>query len=103
MLALADHLGVEHARLTEAIGGGPLDAPLAMAKFNKMDEADYGPEFPLEWALKDVDLALDATADTGDTPLPALRALSERWHLGVDHGQGRMDLSAARLALEPGP
>jgi 3-hydroxyisobutyrate dehydrogenase len=53
-------------------------------------------EFPLEWALKDVDLALGA-ADGGGLPL--LAALSRQWHTAVDTGHGREDISAARLAL----
>ena len=61
-----------------------------------MKEGDYAPEFPLEWALKDVDLALDA-AD-GDPP-PLLAALSRQWRAAVEAGLGRQDVSAARLAL----
>jgi 3-hydroxyisobutyrate dehydrogenase-like beta-hydroxyacid dehydrogenase len=29
-------------------------------KFHKMDRGDFAAEFPLEWALKDVDLVIDA-------------------------------------------
>ena len=95
---LARRLGVDIARLDEAIEGGPLDAPIADAKLHKMERGDYAPEFPLEWALKDVDLAIEA-AD-GET-LPLLAALSRQWHAAVDAGHGREDVSAARLALAP--
>jgi 3-hydroxyisobutyrate dehydrogenase len=95
-LELASQLGIDAARLAEAIEGGPLDAPIADAKLHKMESADFAPEFPLEWALKDVDLAI-AAAD-GDT-LPLLVALSQQWHAAVDDGHGREDVSAARLAL----
>jgi 3-hydroxyisobutyrate dehydrogenase len=54
------------------------------------------PEFPLEWALKDVDLAIGAA---GDDELPLLAALSRQWRAAVDAGHGREDISAARLAL----
>ena len=94
--ALADQLGVDAATLDAAIEGGPLDAPLADAKLHKMQRADYSPEFPLEWALKDVDLAL--TAAQPDT-LPALAALSGAWHTAVKAGHGREDVAAAVLAL----
>ncbi len=93
---LAKRLGVDSASLAEAIEGGPLDAPIADAKLHKMESGDFAPEFPLEWALKDVDLAIDA-AD-GAT-LPLLAALSRQWHAAVDAGHGREDVSAARLAL----
>ncbi len=93
---LATLLGIDSARLAEAIEGGPLDAPLADAKLHKMEQGDYAPEFPLEWALKDVDLAL-AAAD--GTSLPLLAALSRQWRAAVEAGHGRQDISAARLSL----
>ena len=95
-MELADRLGIGHQQVAEAIEGGPLDAPIADAKLHKMDRQDYAAEFPLEWALKDVDLAISA-AD-GDTP-PLLGALSRQWHAAVAAGYGRQDISAARLAL----
>jgi 3-hydroxyisobutyrate dehydrogenase len=84
---LARRLGIDVAALDAAIEGGPLDAPIADA------------EFPLQWALKDVDLALAAGGGTG---LPLLAALSRQWHAVVDAGHGREDVSAARLGLSEG-
>ena len=95
-LELAGQLGVDGSKLAEAIEGGPLDAPIADAKLHKMERGDFAPEFPLEWALKDVDLAISAA---GDDELPLLAALSRQWHAAVDAGHGREDVSAARLAL----
>lgn len=95
-MELADRLGIGHQQLAEVIEGGPLDAPIADAKFHKMDQRDFAAEFPLEWALKDVDLAISAAR--GDT-LPLLAALSGQWHTAVAAGHGRQDVSAARLAL----
>jgi 3-hydroxyisobutyrate dehydrogenase len=95
-LALARHLGIDISDLNAAIEGGPLDAPIAGAKLHKMESADFAPEFPLQWALKDVDLAI-RSADT--TPLPVLAALSRQWHRAVNAGHGRQDISAAILAL----
>ena len=63
-----------------------------------MERGDFAAEFPLEWALKDVDLAISAA---GDDKLPLLAALSRQWHAAVDAGHGREDVSAARLALGP--
>src|SRR5580693_7853516 len=79
-LELAAQLGVDAAKLAEAIEGGPLDAP----------------EFPLEWALKDVDLAI---AEAPGAMLPLLAALSRQWRATVDAGHGREDVSVARLGL----
>jgi 3-hydroxyisobutyrate dehydrogenase len=95
-MELADRLGIGHQQLAEVIEGGPLDAPIADAKLHKMDRQDYAAEFPLEWALKDVDLAISAAGD--QTP-PLLAALSGQWHAAVAAGHGRQDISAARLAL----
>jgi 3-hydroxyisobutyrate dehydrogenase len=95
-LELAAQLGVDDAKLAEAIEGGPLDAPIADAKLHKMVRGDFAPEFPLEWALKDVDLAIGLAGDDG---LPLLAALSRQWRAAVDAGHGRDDVAAARLAL----
>jgi 3-hydroxyisobutyrate dehydrogenase len=98
-MELADQLGIGHQQLADCIAGGPLDAPIADAKLHKMDRGDYGAEFPLEWALKDVDLAIGAVG--GQAP-PLLAALSAQWHAAVAAGHGRQDISAARLALGSG-
>ena len=97
-LELAGRLGIDDAKLAEAIEGGPLDAPIADAKLHKMARGDFAPEFPLEWALKDVDLAIAAA---GGDALPVLAALSRQWRAAVEAGHGREDVSAARLALPP--
>jgi 3-hydroxyisobutyrate dehydrogenase len=95
-LELASRLGIDPAKLDDVIEDGPLDAPIADAKLHKMERGDFAPEFPLEWALKDVDLALRAAG--ADTP-PLLAALARHWRAAVDAGHGREDISAARLAL----
>jgi 3-hydroxyisobutyrate dehydrogenase len=95
-LELASQLGIDGSQLDEVIEGGPLDAPIADAKLHKMEQGDFAPEFPLEWALKDVDLAIGVA---GGDSLPLLAALSRQWRAAVDAGHGREDVSAARLAL----
>jgi 3-hydroxyisobutyrate dehydrogenase len=95
-LELGSQLGIDPAGLDAVIEGGPLDAPLADAKLHKIVRGDFTPEFPLEWALKDVDLAIEAA---NGTRLPMLQALSAQWRLAVEAGYGRDDVSAARLAL----
>jgi len=99
-LELASGLGVDPSGLAGVIEGGPLDAPIADAKLHKMQTGDYAPEFPLEWALKDVDLAIQ-TAD--DDRLPLLEGLSRQWRAAVQAGHGREDVSAVRLAVGSRP
>jgi 3-hydroxyisobutyrate dehydrogenase len=98
-LELAARLGIDPDKVEEAIAGGPLDAPIADAKLHKMEAGDFAPEFPLEWALKDVDLALAEAGMGADVALPLLTALSRQWRAAVEAGHGREDVSAARLAL----
>jgi 3-hydroxyisobutyrate dehydrogenase len=96
MMELADRFDIAHEQLSEVIEGGPLEAPAARAKFHKMDGGDFAAEFPLQWALKDIDLAIAAA---GAATPPLLAALSGQWHTAVAAGHGRQDVSAARLAL----
>ena len=84
-LELASRVGIDDGELAEAIEGGPLDAPIADAKLHKIERGDFAPEFPLEWALKDVDLAIEAA---GEDQLPLLAALSRQWRAAVDAGHG---------------
>ncbi|HTV99065.1 MAG TPA: NAD(P)-dependent oxidoreductase [Streptosporangiaceae bacterium] len=98
-LELAGRFGIDAGQLGEAIEGGPLDAPIADAKLHKMERGDFAPEFPLQWALKDVDLAIAAA---GASPPPLLAALSRQWHAAVDAGHGREDIAAAVLTLHGG-
>jgi 3-hydroxyisobutyrate dehydrogenase len=98
ILELADRFDIDAQQLARVIEGGPLDAPVANAKFHKMVSRDFAAEFPLEWALKDVDLALGAA---GARAPALLSALSDQWHAAVAAGHGREDISAARLAVGP--
>jgi 3-hydroxyisobutyrate dehydrogenase len=95
-LELASRLDIDADKLAAAIAGGPLDAPIVDAKLHQMEAGDFAPEFPLQWAVKDVDLALSAA---GGDSLPLLAALSRQWHAAVSEGHGREDVAAARLAL----
>jgi 3-hydroxyisobutyrate dehydrogenase len=95
-VALADGLGITRDELRQALSGGPLAAPAAIAKLAKIEADDYAPEFPLALALKDVDLALAATLSR----LPGIAAIGDQWHLAVGQGLGDLDISAASLALQ---
>jgi 3-hydroxyisobutyrate dehydrogenase len=94
--ALADDLGIAHADFVDALDGGPLATPWAFDKLRKIDARDFGPEFSLAWATKDVELALDSVTHH----LPALAAIGEQWRGAVDDGYGALDVSGARLALD---
>ncbi len=97
IMALADSLGVDRREVLDFLSGGNMAAPFAQTKFRKMDAGDDSPDFSLQWALKDIRLALDAASDR---PLPVLGAISERWQALVDEGLGALDVSAARHGLD---
>ena len=69
--------------------------PAAAAKFAKMDAGDDSPDFALQWALKDIRLAMDASGRR----LPRLEVIRERWTALVGQGLGDRDVSAARHGL----
>ncbi|OLD07127.1 MAG: hypothetical protein AUI90_11020 [Deltaproteobacteria bacterium 13_1_40CM_3_69_14] len=98
--ALAERLGVPYAVLADAVVGGPLASATALAKLAKMERGDYSADFSLEWALKDLDLALAAS---GAETTPVVMAIAERWRRLVAQGHGHFDISAARLGLVAGP
>ncbi len=94
--ALADKFGISPATLTSALDGSPLVSPYASAKLSKMLAQDDAPEFPLEWALKDLDLVGQAVPSQ---ITPVARAIASRWRALVEDGDGRLDVSAARYGL----
>jgi 3-hydroxyisobutyrate dehydrogenase len=100
VMALADSLGVDRAEVLGLLGTGRMSSAVAAIKARKMDSGDDSPDFALEWAVKDVSLALDAAADKSLTVLAALR---DRWQGLVDQGLGGLDTSASRHGLDTTP
>jgi 3-hydroxyisobutyrate dehydrogenase len=98
--ALADRLGIPHTALREAVAGGTLASGAAMTKLAKMESGDYSPDFSLEWALKDLDLA---RAAGGVEVTPVAGSIAERWRRLVAEGYGHLDISAARMGLGSAP
>ncbi len=98
--AVATRLGVALDVVATAAGGNPLASPLALSKLDKIEKADFSPEFSLEWALKDLEL-MRASVDAGQAPIAG--AIADRWRHLVDQGYGSLDVSAARLELGEDP
>ena len=98
--ALAARLGIPHCVLADAVTGGPLASATALTKLAKMERGDYSADFPLQWALKDLDLALAAS---GPETTPVTMAIAERWRRLVAQGNGHFDISAARFGLNAAP
>src|SRR5437764_1081778 len=94
--ATAHRLGVPYSALLAAVQGGPLASGTALARLAKMEKSDHSTQFPLEWALKDLDLT---AAASGPDAIPVATAIADRWRRLVREGYGRLDVSAARLGL----
>jgi 3-hydroxyisobutyrate dehydrogenase len=94
--AIAQRLGIPYQTVLNAVQGGPLASAAALARLAKMERADDSPQFPLEWALKDLDLV---TAATGEGTVPVAATIANRWRSLVHEGFGRYDVSAARHGL----
>jgi 3-hydroxyisobutyrate dehydrogenase len=92
----AEQLGVPYAALVDTVAGGPMASPLALARLDKMQKGDDTVDFPLEWALKDLDLTMQAA---GTSAIPVAGAIAERWRGLVADGLGRRDVTAARLGF----
>jgi 3-hydroxyisobutyrate dehydrogenase len=92
----AERLGVSYEALVDTVRGGPMASPLALARLDKMQKGDDSIDFPLEWALKDLDLTRQAT---GTGAIPVAHAIAERWRGLVAGGLGRRDVTAARLGF----
>ena len=95
IMALADSLGVDHQQVLDFLREGNLSNPAAAAKFAKMDAGDDATDWALQWAVKDINLAMDASGRR----LPVLDAIRERWTALVAQGLGERDVSATRHGL----
>ena len=99
---LANALDVSLDRVAECLQGGPLDATLVRSKLEKIAAREFGSEFSLANAAKDVRLALQAEAHDGGGGLPMLETLNREWQHALSLGYGDRDVSVVYLALAAG-
>ncbi|MFC3502503.1 NAD(P)-dependent oxidoreductase [Micromonospora krabiensis] len=96
-LALGRALGLDRATVIGALQGGPLVSPWAAEKLERIGRDDYSPQYPLNLALKDVDLALrEVEADR----FAVAASLAERWRRAVGQGLGGDDVTVVTRALD---
>jgi 3-hydroxyisobutyrate dehydrogenase len=95
-LSLAARLHTEPSLLIEALRGNALTSPYALAKLEKMIDADFSPEFSLDWALKDLELV---GADAGTDAAPIASDIAKRWRALVEDGSSGLDVSAVSRGL----
>ena len=97
---ITQRLGVPYQAVVDTVRGGPMASPLALARLEKMQKGDQSVDFPLEWALKDLDLVTQAA---GPRAAPATHAIAERWRDLVAQGLGRRDVTVAGLSVTQDP
>jgi 3-hydroxyisobutyrate dehydrogenase len=99
-VALAHSLGLTTQTVIDAFAEGPLMSQWAAAKLQRIARNEYGVEFSLDYALKDVRLALDAV---DHEKLPVADALASSWQRAVDQGLGHDDVTVVTRALDQLP
>lgn len=87
---MAKEFGFSPDDLWSVLEGGPLAVPYVKGKLEMIKEGTYDPQMHLTWALKDVNLALEAAKNS---ELPGLSLISDVWREAVDAGYGEKDLS----------
>jgi len=87
---LADELGFTIDELWNVLEGGPLAAPYIKGKMEMFKADNYQPQMQLTWALKDINLAIDAG---GSRNLPIMQSISRHWQDAVNAGYGDSDLA----------
>jgi 3-hydroxyisobutyrate dehydrogenase len=92
-IALTEALGLDPQLFIEAIDGGPLGSPYAVAKARAALAGEFVPGFALRLAFKDVGLALDAARERA-LELPITEAISRRWQQAIADGHADEDVSA---------
>jgi 3-hydroxyisobutyrate dehydrogenase len=95
-IGLAQRLGLQTSSVIEAVGDGPLISAWESGKLQRIAKGEFGAEFALALALKDVHLALDAV---GSDRFRVLAALADEWDAIVDSGMGGEDITVVTRVL----
>ncbi|GAB3827876.1 NAD(P)-dependent oxidoreductase [Pontibacter rugosus] len=99
-LKLGTAMGISEEMLCKTLLGGPAAAPFLKLKQPKLLDRNFSPEFPLEWAHKDLHLA-SVTAYEQNIALPSLQATKEVFGQVKEQGFGEEDLAAVYRAYLP--
>ncbi len=98
-MMLAASVGVDAAKVREALLGGYCHSRILDIHGDKMARRDFVPGGPLEFSVKDLEGAIKM-ADSGSLDLPLTGTVLERYRAMVADGLGRLDHSALLLAYE---
>ncbi len=92
-MALGEGLGISRKALFDSLLGMPAVAPFLATKREKIESANYQPEFPLRWMQKDLHLASMSAYET-DVALPVTNVTKEIYRLAMREGHATEDFSA---------
>ncbi|HEY3868698.1 MAG TPA: NAD(P)-dependent oxidoreductase [Actinocrinis sp.] len=96
---LTADLGLDPQLFLEAVSGGPLDCGYLQVKADAMITGDFEPAFPLDGAVKDGGLILEAMRAAGvDDQL--MRALAAGFERASHSGHGAQDMAAVVTAFQ---
>lgn len=91
--AFGERLGLSRDLLFSALLSSPVAAPFLAVKKEKIDQADFSPQFALQWMLKDLHQASDTAYDLGFS-LPLSAATEALYGMAKQCGWGEEDFSA---------
>jgi 3-hydroxyisobutyrate dehydrogenase len=100
-IAFAEGIGVPPEQFLEAIDGGAVGAPYAQLKGPMMIKREFPTSFPLELALKDSRLVLEA-AERHGVDLAVARASTSLFERALELGHGDEDMAAVFCAAQDG-
>lgn len=100
-MVLGESLGISKEQLMEIVLGGPVVAPFLAGKKDKLLSNNFDTEFPLQWMLKDLRLAL-TSAKENKVILPLTDKAKEVYSLAEKSGLGEEDFSAVYNYLKVG-
>jgi len=97
-ITLAEKLDISPDLFFEAISGGAMDAPYAHVKGAMMLKGEFPPSFPLDLALKDVRLVVEAARENG-TELELAQTVTRLFERASEQGHGDEDMAAIYHAV----
>lgn len=92
-IAFGKKLGFDEEFLLDALSGAIVTDPFIQLKKEAIKQGDYTAQFPLEWMLKDIRLALETADEAGFKPR-CLDTTRVAYEDAVNVGKGREDFTA---------
>jgi len=98
-LLLAEHAGVDPAKVREALLGGFAGSKILEVHGQRMLDRTFDPGFRIRLHRKDARIVSDAAASAG-SPIPSFAVVAQQLQRAVDAGDGELDHSALFRELD---